>query len=111
MRSARHAALAEEQETSGALRLELHGERELRLRLQAELGGEARGEGRDGARGEGRGEARSCGARGACGASAHNAAAMLECAQRVAAESDAREVYHVERRQEARALPTYLRST
>ena len=42
--------------------------------------------------------------------SAHNAAAMLECAQRVAAESDAREAYHVERRQEARCpttVPTY----
>lgn len=105
-RSRLHAALAEEQETSGALRLELHGERELRLRLQAELGGEVRGEARDGARGE----ARSCGARGASGVSAHNAAAMLECAQRVAAESDAREAYHVERRQEARCpttVPTY----
>ena len=108
-RSRLHVALAEEQETSGALRLELHGERELRLRLQAELGGEARSEARGEARGEAHSGARSCGARGACDASAHNAAAMLECAQRVAAESDARDVYHVERRQEARCythLPT-----
>ena len=108
-RSRLHVALAEEQETSGALRLELHGERELRLRLQAELSGKARGEARSEARGEARSGARSCGARGACDASAHNAAAMLECAQRVAAESDARDVYHVERRQEARCfthLPT-----